>query len=68
MSPGELESSAGRRVRKSGRQTLAALGATSPDDGPATTGRHAGPEAVPARALQETWLKSTLHFRDPVRS
>ena len=80
MSPGEAGSSAGpcfsmkgtqeeprKTYEQSGRQALAALGTTSPNDGSSTAGRHAGPETMPACALEEAWLKCTLHFLDPFR-
>jgi hypothetical protein len=49
-----------------GRQTLAALGATTRNNLLAILGRHASAEAVTARAHELAGLKCPLHDQAPV--
>jgi hypothetical protein len=52
-------------LNTSGRKTLPTLCAAGLDDGAAGAGRHACTESVSASALQEAWLKCTLHVSCP---
>ena len=52
-------------LNASGRKTLPTLCAAGLDDRAAGAGRHACTESVSASALQEAWLKCTLHVSCP---
>jgi len=49
----------------SGRKTLSTFRTAGLDDRLSGRSRHACTETVPARALEKTWLESTLHFISP---